>query len=137
VSDGDGGDVLARFTALNHEYARAFAASDADALLALFEPDGGIVDGWSRDALGHDGLREMLAWGAANLRDVSFAIETDWAKLDGLDPDTAHAAGRVDGPDAGATRRERGTCAETWRRQPDGGWRIHRDLTVSREPDEG
>ena len=139
----DGGDVLARITALNDEYARAFAASDAEALLALFEVDGGIVDGSSRDALGHDGLREMLAWGAGHLRDVTFAIDTDWAKVDGLEPDVAHAAGRwriayvpVDGPDAGATIRERGTFAETWRRQPDGGWRIHRDLTLSREPEQ-
>ena len=133
--DASGEDVLATITAANHAYARAFAASDADALLALFEPDGGIVDGSARDALGHDQLREMLAWGAANLRDVEFAIDTDWAKLDGLDPRTAHAAGRwriayvpADGPQAGTTVRERGTFAETWRRGPDGSWRIHRDL---------
>jgi uncharacterized protein (TIGR02246 family) len=135
-------EALATFTALNHEYARAFGAADADGLLALFEPDGGIVDGSARVSLGHDQLREMLAWGAANLRDVDFEIHTAWAKVDGLEPDTAHVAGHwriayvpVDGPDAGTTLRERGTFAETWRRQPDGTWRIHRDLTLSREPD--
>ena len=74
-------------------YARAFAAGDAEALVALFEPDGGIVDGSARDALGHDALREMLAWGSANLRDVTFEIDVDWVKVDGLDPDVAHAGG--------------------------------------------
>jgi uncharacterized protein (TIGR02246 family) len=139
----DDGDIVATLTAANHAYAAAFASGDGDALCNLFEPDGGIVDGSSRDALGHDQLREMLAWGTANLRDVDFSIRTDWAKVDGLDPDTAHAAGRwriayvpVDGDNAGETLRERGTFAETWRRQGDGSWRIHRDLTLSREPDE-
>ena len=137
------GDILATIRAANDRYAAAFAASDADALLALFEADGGIVDGSSRDALGHGQLREMLAWGAASLRDVAFAIDTDWAKVDGLDADVAHAAGRWriafvpnDGPNAGATIRERGTFAETWHRGADGTWRIHRDLTLSREPDD-
>ena len=136
-------DILATIRALNDRYAKAFAAADPDALLALFEADGGIVDGSSRDALGHDQLREMLAWGAANLRDVTFAIDTDWAKVDGLVPDVAHAAGRwriafvpTDGPSAGATVRERGAFAETWHRGADGTWRIHRDLTLSREPDD-
>ena len=134
-------DILPTIRALNDRYAEAFAAADPDALLALFEADGGIVDGSSRDALGHDQLREMLAWGAANLRDVTFAIDTDWAKADGLVADVAHAAGHwriafdpVDGPNAGATVRERGTFAETWHRGADGTWRIHRDLTLSREP---
>jgi hypothetical protein len=135
-------DLLATLTERNHEYARAFAASNAAALTALFEPDGGIVDGSSRDALGHDQLREMVAWGAAHYRDVTFVIETDWAKRDGLLPDVAHAAGRwrivlmpVDGPNAGTIVRERGTFAERWHRGDDGTWRIHRDLTLSREPD--
>ena len=136
-------DVLPTIRALNDRYAEAFAAANPDTLLALFEADGGIVDGSSRDALGHDQLREMLAWGAANLRDVTFAIDTDWAKVDGLVADVAHAAGRwriafvrVDGPNAGATIRERGTFAERWHRGADGTWRIHRDLTLSREPDD-
>jgi len=136
-------DILATIRAANDRYAEAFAAADPDALLALFEADGGIVDGSSRDALGHDQLREMLAWGAANLHDVTFAIDTDWAKVDGLLPDVAHAAGRWriafvpnDGPSAGATVRERGAFAETWHRGADGTWRIHRDLTLSREPDD-
>ena len=138
-----GEDILATIRELNDRYAEAFAAADADALLTLFETDGGIVDGSSRDALGHDQLREMLGWGAANLRDVTFGIDTAWAKVDGLVPDVAHAAGRwriafvpVDGPNAGRTIRERGTFAETWHRGPDGPWRIHRDLTLSREPDD-
>jgi hypothetical protein len=29
----------------------------------------------------------------------------------------------------------RGTFAETWHRGADGTWRMHRDLTPSREPD--
>ena len=85
----------------------------------------------------------MLAWGATNLRDVTFAIDTDWAKVDGLVTDVAHAAGRwriafvpVDGPNAGQTLRERGTFAERWHRGTDDTWRIHRDLTLSREPDD-
>ena len=136
-------DILATVRAANERYAEAFATADADALLALFEADGGIVDGSSRDALGHDQLRDMLAWGGANLRDVTFAIDTDWAKIDGLVADVAHAAGRwriafvpTDGPNAGAMVRERGTFAETWHRGTDGTWRIHRDLTLSREPDD-
>ena len=136
-------DILATIRALNERYAEAFAASDPDRLLTLFEADGGIVDGSSRDALGHDQLRQMLAWVAANLRDVTFAIDTDWAKADGLVPDVAHAAGRWriafvpnDGPNAGITVRERGTFAERWHRGADGTWRIHRDLTLSREPDD-
>ena len=136
-------DILVTIRGLNDRYADAFATADADALLALFEADGGIVDGSSRDALGHDQLREMLAWGAANLRDVRFEIDTDWAKVDGLVADVAHAAGRwrlafapIDGPTAGRTVHERGTFAERWHRGADGSWRIHRDLTLSREPDD-
>ena len=132
-------EILATIRGLNDRYADAFATADADALLALFEADGGIVDGSSRDALGHDQLREMIAWGAANLRDVRFTIDTDWAKVDGLVADVAHAAGRwriafapIDGP----TVHERGTFAERWHRGADGSWRIHRDLTLSREPDD-
>lgn len=138
----DDEDVLATIRELNDRYAEAFATADADALLTLFEEDGGIIDGSARDALGHEQLREMLAWGATTLRDVTFAIDTDWAKVDGLEPDVAHAAGRWrivfvpdDGPNAGATVRERGTFAERWHRGADGAWRIHRDLTLSREPD--
>ncbi len=142
AADADEG-ILATIRELNARYAAAFATADADALLALFEEDGGIIDGSARDALGHEQLRAMLAWGAANLRDVAFAIDTEWAKVDGLDADVVHAAGRwritsvpVDGPDAGRTLRERGTFAERWHRGADGTWRIQRDLTLGREPDD-
>ena len=33
----------------------------------------------------------------------------------------------------GAASRSHGTFAETWRRGADGAWRIHRDLTLTRE----
>jgi hypothetical protein len=49
----DAEDLLATIRAANDRYAEAFASADGDALLALFEVDGGIVDGSSRDALGH------------------------------------------------------------------------------------
>jgi uncharacterized protein (TIGR02246 family) len=134
--------VGAALRAGNARYARALAAADVDELCALFEPDGAIVDGAGPDALGHDGLRDMAAYARERFRDVTFEIEVDWTKVDGLDPSVAYAAGTwrmgfvpVSGPGAGERRRQRGRFAETWHRGADGMWRLYRDLTLTHEPD--
>jgi uncharacterized protein (TIGR02246 family) len=128
--------------AANRAYARALRTSDAEALVELFEPDGAIIDGDGPDALGHSGLREMAGFARERYRDVTFDIEVDWTKTDGLDPDTAYAAGTwrmafvpLTGRHAGERIRLRGRFAETWRRGADDRWRLYRDLTLSREPD--
>jgi uncharacterized protein (TIGR02246 family) len=129
--------------AANAVYARALRASDADALVALFAPDGGIIDMDGPDALGHDGLREMADYARGRFRDVAFEIGVEWTKVDGLDPDVAYASGMwrmsfvsVTGRQAGERVRLRGRFAQTWHRGPNDTWRLYRDLTLSREADE-
>jgi uncharacterized protein (TIGR02246 family) len=127
----------------NTRYAHALATADANTLVALFEPGGAIIDGNGPDALGHEGLRDMVHYAREQLQDVTFEIEVEWTKVDGLDHAVAYAAGTWrmgfvprSGSHAGQPRRERGRFAETWHRGPDGAWRLHRDLTLSHEPDE-
>jgi uncharacterized protein (TIGR02246 family) len=128
--------------AANARYAHALATADADALVDLFEPDGAIVDGEGPDALGHEGLREMALYARERFRDVTFGIDVEWTKVDPLDSTVAYAAGTWrmgfvprSGPGAGETIRTRGRFAETWHRGADGTWRLHRDLTLTREDD--
>jgi ketosteroid isomerase-like protein len=129
--------------AANAAYARALRASDVEALVALFLPAGGIIDMDGPDALGHDGLREMADYARGRFRDVAFEIGVEWTKVDGLDPDVAYASGTwrmgfvsVTGRQAGERVRLRGRFAQTWHRGPNDTWRLYRDLTLSREPDE-
>jgi uncharacterized protein (TIGR02246 family) len=131
------GDAL---RALNDRYAIALATADAAALCDLFEPDGAIVDGLGPDAVGHDGLREMAACARKRFAAVTFEIDVAWAKADPLDPAVAYAAGTWrmgfvprSGPGASGLVRSHGRFAETWRRAADGTWRLHRDLTLTRE----
>ncbi len=126
--------------AANVRYAHALATADADALCGLFEPGGAIIDGDGPDALGHDGLREMAAYARERFAGVTFEIDVAWTKVDGLDPSVAHAAGTWrmgytprSGPGASEMVHSRGTFAETWHRGTDGTWRLHRDLTLTRE----
>ena len=134
--------VETALVAANARYAHALRASDADALVALFLPDGGIIDMDGPDALGHAGLREMVEYARGRFRDVSFDIDVEWTKVDGLDPDVAYASGTwrmgfIDGTGRRVDERVRirGRFAETWHRGPGDTWRLHRDLTLSREPD--
>jgi uncharacterized protein (TIGR02246 family) len=126
--------------ALNERYAVALATADANTLCDLFEPDGAIIDFEGPDAAGHEGLREMAHYARERFRDVTFAIDMDWTKVDPLDSSIAYAAGAWrmtfvsrSGSGAGETFRSRGRFAETWRRGADGRWRLHRDLTLTRE----
>jgi uncharacterized protein (TIGR02246 family) len=130
--------------AANRAYARALRTSDAEALVALFEPDGAIIDGDGPDALGHGGLREMAGFARERFRDVTFDIHVEWTKQDGLRSDVAYAAGTwrmafvpMTGRQAGERIRLRGRFAQTWHRGAADSWRLHRDLTLSREPDTG
>ena len=132
--------VLDALRALNERYAIALATADAAALCDLFEPDGAIVDGFGPDAAGHDGLREMAAYARERFEAVTFDIDVEWAKADPLDPAVAYAAGTWrmgfvprTGPRAGELVRSGGRFAESWRRTTDGAWRLHRDLTLTRE----
>ena len=132
--------VLDALRAANERYAIALATADAGALCELFEPDGAIVDGFGPDAAGHDGLREMAAYARERFEAVTFDIDLEWAKADPLDPAVAYAAGTWrmgfvprSGPGAGGLVRSRGRFAETWHRAADGAWRLHRDLTLTRE----
>ena len=127
----------------NVRYAHALAMADANALVALFEPDGAIIDGDGPDALGHEGLREMAHYARERFTDVTFDIDVEWTKVDGLDHTVAYAAGTWrmgfvsrSGRHAGERVRSRGRFAETWNRGTDGTWRLHRDLTLTREVDE-
>lgn len=127
----------------NVRYAHALATADANALVALFEPDGAIIDGDGPDALGHDGLREMAHYARERFAGVTFEIDVEWTKVDGLDHTVAYAAGTWrmgflsrSGRLAGETVRTRGRFAETWHRGTDGTWRLHRDLTLTREASE-
>jgi uncharacterized protein (TIGR02246 family) len=126
--------------AANVRYAHALATADAGALCDLFEPDGAIIDGNGPDAAGHEGLREMAHYARERFDAVSFEIDVDWTKVDPLDAAVAYAAGSWrmafvprSGSGAGETARTRGRFAETWHRGTDGTWRIHRDLTLTRE----
>ena len=134
--------VEAALVDANARYAHALRTSDADALVELFTPDGGIIDMDGPDALGHAGLREMVEYARGRFRDVSFDIDVEWTKVDGLDPDVAYASGTwrmgcVDGTGRQVAERVRlrGRFAETWHRGSGDTWRLYRDLTLSREPD--
>lgn len=133
------GDELVR---LNAAYARALRTSDVEGLVALFEPDGGIVDMDGPDYLRHDGLREMTAFARERYADVSFEIDVTWTKVDGLDPAVAYAAGSWrmgfvarSGSGGGERVHLRGTFVQTWHRGAGDTWRLYRDVTLSREAD--
>jgi hypothetical protein len=109
-------------------------------MCALFEPDGAIVDGTGPDVLGHEGLRDMAHYARERFASVAFDIDVEWTKQDPLDPAVAHVAGtwRMSfvprfGPGASEAARSRGRFAQRWHRGADGNWRLHRDLTLSRE----
>jgi uncharacterized protein (TIGR02246 family) len=126
--------------ALNERYAAALAAADAVALCELFELDGAIIDGFGPDAVGHEGLHDMAHYARERYSGVTFEIDVEWVKADPRDASAAYAAGTWrmgfvprEGPSAGVTVRSRGRYAETWRRGADGAWRLHRDLTLTRE----
>jgi uncharacterized protein (TIGR02246 family) len=124
----------------NARYAHALATADANGLCDLFEPDGAIVDGAGPDAAGHEGLREMAHYARERFSDVTFKIDVAWTKVDPLDSTVAYAAGewRIgfvprEGRTAGEHGRLHGRFAEIWHRGADGTWRLHRDLTLTRE----
>ncbi len=129
------GDAL---RAGNARYAAALATADANALCDLFEPGGAIVDGDGPDAVGHEGLREMVHFAREQYRDVTFEIDLAWTKVDPLDASVAYATGAWrmgfvprEGRRSGEMIRSHGRFAETWHRGADGTWRIHRDLTLT------
>ena len=131
------GDTL---RAANARYALALATADAEALCGLFEPDGAIVDGAGPDVLGHEGLRDMAHYARERFAAVAFDIDVEWTKQDPLDPAVAYAAGTWsmaflprEGPGAGETAQTSGRFAQRWHRDPDGSWRLHRDVTLTRE----
>jgi uncharacterized protein (TIGR02246 family) len=131
------GDAL---RAANERYAIALATADGDALCGLFEPDGAIIDGSGPDAAGHEGLREMAAYARERFTAMTFEIDVEWAKADPLDHAVAYAAGTWrmgfvprTGPGPGDPVRSHGRFAETWHLGDDGAWRLHRDLTLTRE----
>jgi len=126
----------------NVRYAHALATADANALCDLFEPDGAIIDFDGPGAAGHEGLREMAHYARERFRDVTFEIDVDWTKVDALDHDVAYAAGAWwmgfvprsgAGARAGQAHWTGGRFAEIWHRGVGGTWRLHRDLTLSRE----
>jgi uncharacterized protein (TIGR02246 family) len=126
----------------NARYAEAIRSSDGEALVDLFAPDGAIIDMDGPDALGHGGLREMADYARGRFADVTFVIDVEWTKVDGLEPDTAHATGTwrmgfvdVGGRHPDARVRLRGRFVQTWHRGPGDTWRLYRDLTLSREAD--
>jgi uncharacterized protein (TIGR02246 family) len=136
-ADDPVGDAI---RALNVRYAAALAAADANALCELFTPDGAIIDFEGPDAMGHDALREMAHYARERFRDVSFEIDVEWVKADPRDSAVAYAAGTWrmafvarNGHAAGGMLRSHGRFAETWHRGADGRWRLHRDLTLTRE----
>ncbi len=136
-ADDPVGDAL---RAGNARYAAALAAADAAALCDLFEPDGAIVDGFAPGVAGHEGLREMAHYARERFAGVTFEIDVEWARTDPLDHAVAYAAGTWrmgfvprSGSGAGTTVRSHGRFAETWHRGADGTWRLHRDLTLTRE----
>jgi ketosteroid isomerase-like protein len=131
------GDTL---RAANARYALALATADAETLCDLFEPDGAIIDGAGPDVLGHEGLRDMAHYARERFGAVAFDIDVSWTKQDPLDPAVAHAAGTWSmafvprfGAGAGETSRAHGRFAQRWQQGPDGAWRLHRDLTLTRE----
>jgi uncharacterized protein (TIGR02246 family) len=124
----------------NTRYALALSTADAETMCALFEPDGAIVDGSGPDVLGHEGLRDMAHYARERFEAVAFEIDVEWTKHDPLDPAVAHAAGTWRmasvpryGRGAGEMARTRGRFAQRWHHGQDGTWRIHRDLTLTRE----
>ena len=136
-ADDPVGDAL---RAGNARYAHALATADAAALCSLFDEDGAIVDGFGPDAVGHEGLRDMAHYARERYGAVSFDIDVEWTKPDPLDHAVAYAAGTWrmafvprEGSGAGTTVRSHGRFVETWRRGRDGTWRLHRDLTLTRE----
>jgi uncharacterized protein (TIGR02246 family) len=131
------GDAL---RAGNARYALALATADGATLCELFAQDGAIIDGAGPDAVGHEGLRDMAHYARERFGAVSFDIDVEWTKRDPLDPAVAYAAGTWrmgfvprEGANAGETVRSHGRFAETWHRGADGAWRLHRDLTLTRE----
>ena len=100
---------------------------------------GAILDADGPDTVGHDGLRAMTDWAREHLAEIGFEIDVRWVKLDPADRDLAYAYGDwrfaltpTGGPRAGEEQRARGHFVELWRRQPDGAWKLHRDLTLDR-----
>ena len=131
------GDML---RAANARYALALSTADAETLCDLFEPDGAVIDGSGPDVLGHEGLRDMAHYTRERYEAVTFDIDVEWTKHDPLDPAVAHAAGTWrmafvlrQRSGAGETARSHGRFAQRWHRGPDGAWRLHRDLTLTRE----
>ena len=118
VADPVGDALLAG----NARYARALATSDADELVALFEPDGAIVDSdgprrrGPRRAARDGGVRRASTSGTSASRSTSRGRRSTRSIPPSRMPPATGGWSFVpaDGPKAGETVRAHGRFAETW-----------------------
>jgi uncharacterized protein (TIGR02246 family) len=114
----------------NDEWLPALKAGDADTLVAAYDEKGVFILPDGREIAGKAAIRQMYADGAGPGRKVlGGALHSDGAAAAGPDRvyEWGHADVQVAGPD-GTARTQGGAYLTVWQREPDGAWRIVRNL---------
>jgi ketosteroid isomerase-like protein len=128
-------DLRSAVEAGNARYAKAIETGDGEALAAVFADDGGIIDPDFGNTIGASALRQLAGILTRDGAQVSFVIETHRAKPESETVGWASGSWRlsvtqVAGPEVGQQAESAGTFVELWRRDPDGPWRLYRDVTL-------
>lgn len=130
AQESDPAEVRAAIEAGNAEYIAAYASQKAEALAAVYAPDGArLGNGGSvlrgRDAIAASVGRFMDQAGpvAVHLETVEVWVVSDRAYETGIWSYTYT-------PKSGTERTVGGRYVTIWRRQVDGGWRIEADIGV-------
>lgn len=120
--------VRAGIAAGNAEYIRAFGAADAAGVAAVYALDGARFGPNGTVLQGRTAIRDDLARFIGRVGPVLVTIDSRELWLVG---DLAYESGSWSytfTPPGASQRRLAGRYVTVWRRQPDGGWRIHADI---------
>jgi uncharacterized protein (TIGR02246 family) len=114
---------------VNQEFMRAFSASDAGAIAALYTDDALFLAPGMEPLSGHEQIRAFLG-GAIEAGISRLALDTGEIDIHG---DVAHEVGTYR-MYAGDQLVDRGNYMVVWQRGDDGVWRLHRDMINSTMP---
>lgn len=119
----------------NAEYTAACAKRDATAFAAIFAPDGARLEHGGQLIEGRSAIEKATASAWANLTGA-LVVTTDTADvwlIDNLAYESGAYTFTFSATSAGEAKRISGHYLTVWKKQPDGRWRIYRDLDVARD----
>ena len=115
----------------NTALAAALQAEDVAAHNAIYAPDGIVMMSNTPASKGSDAIREHATgmFAGVNFTDVKFTTESLEVSGD-LAVETGSYAMTIT-PQGGKAMQDKGKYITVWKRQADGSWKIHRDISNS------